>query len=144
MAARLLSKGKGVNEVACLVGASSSSVTRWKAALEEGGEKALKAKPHPGPKPRLSQRQKDRLIKILLKGPLEFGFTTNLWTCSRVAQVIEDTFGVSYHPDHVWRLLRWLGWSCQKPERRARERNEEAIRTWRQERWRDIKKSQGV
>ena len=144
MAARLLSKGKGVNEVARLVGASSSSVTRWKAALEEGGEKALKAKPHPGPKPRLSQRQKDRLIKILLKGPLEFGFTTNLWTCSRVAQVIEDTFGVSYHPDHVWRLLRWLGWSCQKPERRARERNEEAIRTWRQERWRDIKKSQGV
>jgi transposase len=104
---------------------------------------ALKAKPHPGRKPRLSSRQKERLKKILLRGPLAAGYPTDLWTCPRVAEVIERTFGVKYHPDWVWYILRSLGWTCQKPEQRARERDEKAIRHWRSVDWPRIKKSPG-
>lgn len=140
LAVGMLVAGKGVTEVAGLVGCAQSSVSRWKMALEEGGEKALRAKPHPGRKPRLSAKEKERLVKILLKGPCAAGFETDLWTCSRVAQVIRKTFGVRYHRDHVWKILKSLGWSCQKPERRARERDEGAIASWRREVWPDLKK----
>jgi transposase len=92
----------------------------------------------------LSDKQKERLVRILLKGPCAAGFETDLWTCSRVAKVIQNTFGVRYHPDHVWKILKSLGWSCQKPERRARERDEEAIAGWRREIWPELKKSAGL
>lgn len=140
IAAKLLQQGKGICDVAGLVGASPSSVHRWKEALKRGGEDALKAKPHPGRPSRLSSRQKKRLQKILLKGPLAAGFSTDLWTCRRLAEVIERVFGVKYHPDHVWHILRLMSFSCQKPERRARERDEVAIAKWRRYRWPYIKK----
>ena len=106
IAGRLLLQGKGVREVARLVDVSPSSASRWKRAVEAGGLEALKAKPHPGRKPALAPRQKEDLKQILIKGPLEAGFPTDLWTLSRVAEVIVRTFGVSYHPGHVWYLLR--------------------------------------
>jgi transposase len=77
---------------------------------------------------------------MLLKGATAHGFSTDLWTLPRVAEVIAKTFGVRYHPAHVWKILRGEGWSCQKPERRARERDEEAIQNWRDKRWPHIKK----
>lgn len=136
----LLAKGKTCPEVAELVECSLSSVKRWKAAWKKGGVDAVAAKAHPGRTPRLSRNQKRQLEKILLRGPLASGYTTDLWTCPRVAQVIRRRFGVKYHAAHVWRLLRSLNWSCQKPERRARERDEEAIRRWRKRDWPRIKK----
>lgn len=141
LAGRLLEEGKGVREVARLVQASPSSVSRWKQALEEGGMEALRAKPHGGRRPRLTAQQKQRLEEILLDGPVAAGFATALWTLARVAQVIERQFGVKYHPGHVWYILRDMGWSCQKPERRARERDEAAIARWRAEEWGRVKKS---
>lgn len=140
MAQRLLAQGQGIRRVARAVGASPSSVKRWSDALQAGGPEALKAKPHPGRRPFLSRRQKERLRRLLLKGPCAAGYRTDLWTCSRVAEVIAKRFGVCYHVDHVGRLLHGLGWTCQKPERRARERDEAAIRRWREQRWPDIKK----
>ncbi|MFN3421683.1 MAG: winged helix-turn-helix domain-containing protein, partial [Armatimonadota bacterium] len=80
---------------------------------------ALRAKPHPGRPPRLTKPQRERLVQILLDGPRAAGFATDLWTLARVAQVIEREFGVRYHPGHVWYILRDLGWSPQKPARRA-------------------------
>src|SRR5215813_4257989 len=68
------------------------------------------------------------------------GYETPLWTCARVAHLIEDEFGVAHHPGHVWKILFDLGWSCQRPVGRARERNEEQIRRWRRVRWPAIKK----
>ena len=137
---RLLREGKGVREVARLVKASPSSVSRWKRALEEGGMEALKAKPRGGRQSRLTEEEKRVLEEVLLRGPCSSGFATDLWTLARVAQVIERLFGVKYHPGYVWYLLRDMGWSCQKPERRARERDEEAIERWRKEEWPRIKK----
>lgn len=73
--------------------------------------------------------------KLLLKGAPAHGYGTHLWTLPRVAEVIERHFGVSYHPHHVWRVLRQMGWSCQKPERKAREADDEAIERWRRVDW---------
>jgi len=140
LAAKLLQEGKGVREVGRLVGAVPSSVSRWKQELDEGGSEALKAKPHPGRPARLSAEQKKQLEQTLLKGPLTAGFATDLWTLPRVAKVIEREFGVRYHPGHVWYILRDMGWSSQKPERRARERDEAAIEHWRTEDWSEAKK----
>lgn len=140
IAAGLLRDGKQLAEIAQLVGVSLSSVKRWKKAWKDGGEQALAAKPHPGPSQRLSDCQKLRLTKILSRGARAAGYRTELWTCKRIAKVIEKTFGISYHPGHVWRILRSLGWSPQRPERRARERDDAAIEKWRREDWPRIKK----
>lgn len=140
LAVRMLSQGVSPSEAAELVGASLSSVKRWKAAWKKGGDAALAAKPHPGRKPRLTTAQKRQLERILVRGPRAAGFGSGLWTCRRVAETIRRRFGVSYHPDHVWRILHSLGWSCQKPELRARERDEAAIEKWRTRDWPRIKK----
>lgn len=139
-AVRLSKQGKSLREVAVAVGCSPGSVQRWKDAVREGGMKALKAKPHPGAKPKLTERQKQRLVKILLRGARKAGYATELWTCPRVVEVIERKFGVTYHVNYVPQLLRSLGWTPQKPERRARERDEAAIARWRIRDWPRIKK----
>lgn len=97
-------------------------------------------KPHPGRPARLTGEQKEALLEVLRQGPLAVGFATDLWTLARVAKVIENQFGVKYHPGRVWHILRELRWSQQKPERRAREWDEEAIRQWREEEWPRAKK----
>jgi transposase len=141
MAGRLLLEGKGVREVCRLTGAVPSSVSCWKKELERGGLEALKGKPHPGRPARLTPCQKQALEEILLTGARAAGFSTDLWTLARVTQVIEREFGVQYHAGHVWYILRGVGWSRQKPERRARERDEAAIARWRKEEWSQVKKS---
>lgn len=138
---RLLQEGKGVREVSRLTGAAPSSVSRWKQEIERGGLEALRAKRHPGRTPKLTVRQKKELEIVLLKGAQAAGFSTDLWTLERVTQVIEHQFGVKYHPGHVWHILTDMGWSAQKPERRARERDEAAIEAWRTEGWVKVKKS---
>jgi len=139
-AVRLLARGMTLRAVAQAIGCSASSVQRWKDAVEAGGAEALKAKPHPGAKPKLSDRQKPQLVKILKRGPRQAGYPTDLWTCSRVAEVIEEHFGVTYHVNYIPDVLRGLGWSLQKPEQRARERDEAAIARWRSREWPRIKK----
>jgi transposase len=144
LAGRLLLEGSEVDEVAEVVGASEVSVRRWRRAVEKGGLEALKAKPHPGRKPRLSAKQKRQLLKILLAGPRKAGYPTDLWTCRRVAEVVAKKFHVEYHPDHVGKILHHLGWTCQKPEQRAREGDDAAIERWRKRDWPRIKRGQSV
>jgi transposase len=139
-AVALLDKGLGVREVARQIGCSPMSVSRWQAEVRARGPDALRPKPATGRPPRVTARQRGKLLKLLLKGAAAHGFRTDLWTLPRVAEVIARTFGVRYHPAHVWKILRGEGWSCQKPERRARERDETAIQRWRTERWPHIKK----
>lgn len=140
IAGQLLLEGKSISEVARIVKASKSSVKGWKDAVDRAGLDALNAKPHPGRKPRLNRAQKKQLVRILLRGPLDAGYRTDLWTCQRVAEVVERKLGVRYHPGHVWKILRSLNWTCQRPEQRARERDEEAIERWRRKEWPRIKK----
>jgi transposase len=93
-----------------------------------------------GRKRKLSGDDLCQLEACLLEGARAHGYDTDLWTLKRIAQLIRRRFKVSYHPGHVWKLLGQLGWSCQRPERRARERNEVAIRRWLRYRWPRIKK----
>jgi transposase len=136
----LLEAGGSVSSVAHAVGSSVSSVLRWQRLHEAQGAQGLRPRPAPGRPPKLSERDRARLERLLRRGPPAAGYPTELWTLRRVAEVIEREFGVRYHPCHVWRILDGLGWSCQKPERRARERNEQEIEQWRRVRWRHIKK----
>jgi transposase len=140
IAARLFKENVTLAEIARCVDASESSVRRWKKAWRTGGEAALAAKPHPGPPCRLSTDQQEQLCEVLVAGGRASGYDTDLWTCRRVASVIQQRFGVAYHFNHVGRLLHALGFSPQKPLQRARERDEEAIERWRREDWPRIKK----
>jgi transposase len=137
----LLREGLMPVEVARRVGVDRRSVRRWKAASRRGGQAALRARPAPGRPPRLHARHRKRLTAVLLKGARAAGFPTELWTCPRVAVVIEHHFGVPYHADHIGRLLHQLGFSPQKPARRALERDAEAIRRWVHETWPKVKKT---
>lgn len=141
-AVRLLGKGWKADDVAEAVGASRSAVYAWKKAAGKRGEssRALRAKPQHVPKCRLSGPQRARLKRLLKAGPREAGFPTDLWTLPRVAQLIEREFGVSYHSTHVGRLLKALGFSRQKPQRRSKEQDPQAVKAWREEKWPAIKK----
>lgn len=127
----LLRAGLGPAEVARQVGVTGSIVSQWKKRYAAGGRTALQAIRHPGPTPKLTAAQCDRLLRMLLKGARAAGYPTELWTLERIAALIQRTFVVAYEPSGVWRLLHRLGWSCQKPQQRARERDEEAIHLWR-------------
>jgi transposase len=140
IAANMLESGKGIREVARMVKASPSTVFGWKQVLEEKGREGLKPKPPTTPKKRLGAEQTDKLKEVLLKGARAAGYPTELWTLKRISEVIEKEFQVKYHPGHVWKVLKGMGWTAQKPERRARERDEAAIRSWRDKEWEWIKK----
>ncbi|MGH9477578.1 MAG: IS630 family transposase [Terriglobales bacterium] len=137
----LLKSGLMPVEVARRVGVERRSVRRWKAAAREGGTAAVRARPTPGRPMKLTATERRRLAALLLKGAQAAGFATDLWTCARVAQVIRRRFQVRYHVNHVGRLLHGLGFSPQKPARRALERDAEAIRRWIQVEWPRVKKT---
>lgn len=139
-ALRLLDQGRSLNEVARLLECAPSSVMHWRDARDAGGEKALRVRFSPGRPPKLNAREQRRLVTLLLRGAQAHGYATDLWTTARIAQVIYREFRVRYHRAHVGRLLHALGWSVQKPERRALERNEERIEQWKRDTWPRIKK----
>ena len=136
----LLEQGWMPVEVARKLSVDRRSVRRWRAAFEKAGNSGLAAKPSPGRPPKLDSEARDKLDQYLRQGPRQFGYATDLWTCARVAEVIRKKLKVRYHVDHIGRLLRSMGWTPQKPERRARERDEPAIEGWVKEEWPRIKK----
>jgi transposase len=140
-AIELLNVGVQPVEVARQLGVDRRSVRRWKAAYRRRGRQGIEAKPTPGRLCALDAKVWSRLEKLLLKGAKAAGFPTDLWTCPRVAQLITERFGVDYHVDHIGRLLHSLGWSPQKPARRAIERDEQAIQRWVKEAWPRVKKT---
>jgi len=139
----LLRQGLSPVEVARRVGVDRRSVRRWKAAVRQRGKRALAARPASGRPQRLNAAERRQLEQDLLRGARAAGFETELWTCPRVAEWIARRFRVRYHADHVCRLLHSLGWSPQKPQRRAIERDEKAVRQWMRSTWTAIKKKPG-
>jgi len=140
-AARWFARRKSPAWVARRLKVSRQSACRWHAAWEVHGKRGLDGADRFGRPARLTDEQLRRLDAELIRGARAHGYVTELWTLKRIAKVVQKLFGVNYHPSHVWRLLRALGWSCQRPARRARERDEAAIRHWLRYRWPQIKKS---
>jgi transposase len=136
----LLDQGWSQSQVARHFGVTAAAVCQWVKAFQRDGPEALKAKAHTGAPCKLSDSQLKRLEQLLLRGPRRHGYPTELWTLPRIVELIRNQFGVTYDPSGVWHVLRRMGWSCQKPERRARERDEQAVAVWRKERWPNIKK----
>lgn len=140
-AVALYQQGLSVREVAERVGCAPASVSRWNQSHQRAGTEGLKSKPQSGSKPRLSDEQLDQLRRYLEQGARAHGWKTELWTLSRIAKLLEDKFGVRYHISHVHRILHKLGFSAQKPERRARQQDRAQVDAFRHERWLSIKKS---
>lgn len=140
-AIELLASGSQPVEVARAVRVDRRSVRRWQAAYRKHGEVAIKSKPASGRPPKLTTAKLKSLRGMLLKGATAQGYPTDLWTCPRVTDLIKKRFGVEYHVDHIGRLLRSLGFSPQKPQRRAVERNEKEIQRWVAKEWPRIKKN---
>jgi len=139
-AGRCFAQGLSQAQVAYRLRVSRQSASRWFHLWEANGGEGLRGAGRTGRKRRLSDEDLCRLEALLIEGPRAQGHETNLWTLSRIARVVERHFGVRYHPGHVWKLLGQLGWSCQRPEGRARERGEATIRRWLKHRWPQIKK----
>jgi transposase len=127
-------------EVAEALGVSKRAVSKWMRAVRQEGKAGLRARPHLGAAPRLSPAELALLPELLAAGAEAYGFRGEVWTCARVAMVIEWGFGVAYHKDHVSRLLQALDWTPQKPIKRATQRNELEIARWRTEVWPELKK----
>jgi transposase len=136
----LKEQGWQQKDIALALGVSEGAVSQWLKQGRQGGMEALKARPPKGMTARLTAEQKAQIPVLLAKGAEAYSFRADVWTASRVAEVIHRTFGVRYHRDHVGRLLRLAGWSRQQPIERATQRDEEAIKQWHDERWPAIKK----
>lgn len=127
--------------IAAALGVTEGAVSQWMRRAREGGSPAaLRKRTAPGASCRLSETQQGEILGWLREGAEAHGFRGELWTRRRVAALIERKLGIRYHPGHVSRLLASWGWSPQKPERRARQRDEDAIERWRTERWPALKK----
>jgi len=130
-------------EIARRLGVSHQTVSDWHEKWKVGGKKALKAAGRAGRPPKLTESDLAKVDKALRRGAKANGYPTDLWTLARVAEVIEAETGVRYHPGHVWRVLRLMGWSRQRPARQATERDQAAIEAWVNERWPRVKKTPG-
>ena len=127
-------------EVARRLGVRRQSAHDWFQKWKSGGATALRSKGSAGRKPRLSAEQKKEIAPALVQGAAAHGYDNELWTLPRVAQLVRELTGVRYHPGHVWHLLRSMGMSCQKPERRAVEQNPQKVLHWKRYKWPAIKK----
>ena len=136
----LKQQGWKQRRIAEALGVTPGAVSQWLTRVAEGGVAALRNRIRPGPTPRLAPEQRARIPEVLARGAEAYGFVGDVWTTGRVAAVIEREFGVRYHPAHVSRLLRAIGWSVQRPIRRAAQRDEAAIAAWYAERWPALKR----
>ena len=127
-------------EIAGALGVTEGAVSQWISKAKQEGPDALRHQPPPGPRPKLTEEQRVQLPSLLAQGAEHYGFRGEIWTTARVAVLIKQHFGVSYHPAHCSRLLRALKYSVQKPEQEATQRKEEEILAWKEERWPALKK----
>jgi transposase len=126
-------------DIATALGVTKGTVSRWIAKARGEGPAALLARPRPGHPPKLDLNQMRLIPDFLGHGAEAYGFRGEVWTCIRVAKVIEEEFGVSYHKGHVSRLLKELHWTPQMPIARAIQRDEQEIEHWRVEVWPRLK-----
>ena len=140
-ALELLQEGLQPHVVAQRLGVDRRSVRRWKRSYQRQGKSGLKAQPASGRPPQLTSRQRRSSVHCILKGPQAWGFSTALWTCGRIRQLIRERFHVVYHPDPIGRLLRSCGFTPQRPQTRAKERDDQRLRLWIHEEWSRAKKN---
>jgi len=135
IAANMIDEAKEPAEIARLLKVDDQTVRAWRRIYRKTGRAGLASRKAPGRPTELGPQEREHLAELLLKTPAECGFDKYLWTQQLIADLIQREFNVSYHHDHVGVILHQLGFTHQKPTRRARERNEEKIEAWRRETW---------
>lgn len=140
---KLLARGMSPSEVARQLGVARQTVASWERRLAEDGGDGLKRGELGRPR-QLDAGQERELGKVLMAGALAAGYPTELWTLPRIGKLIAKRFGVKYSTGHLWHLLRRPGFSCQKPEKRATQRNEAEIARWKRHTWPALKKKPSV
>jgi len=140
LAVQRVAEGYSTQQVADFLGVDASSVRRWLASFRRHGDEGLMARPVPGRPPKLTTTQEKVVWRWLADQPTEHGFATELWSAPRLALLIRQEFGISLHPDYLTTWLRQRGFTPQKPRRRHRERDDQAIARWRAEDWPRINK----
>jgi len=126
-AVELVKQGEHPATVARFLGCGRSSVYTW-VKLDRDTTEKLAAKPHAGPKPRLTDEQAEELEGLLLEGAKAHGWPNDLWSAHRVAEMIRRHFGVEYHVEHARKVIRRrLNWGSRKPQKKANPRNDEKI-----------------
>jgi transposase len=140
-AAGMFAAGKSQAYVVERLGVSRQSASRWHSEWRKGGRQGLVGAERAGRKPKVESTQLKEVERALLRGPIAHGYSTNLWTLARLSVVIEKLTGVRYHRGHVWKLMDKLGWSLQRPAKRAKERNRKAVAQWIAGVWPRLKKS---
>ena len=135
IAANMFEQKLPAAQIATILNVDDQTVRRWRRVYAEGGRDALRLNQHPGRPPLLSDADRQKLVGLLLKTPAECGFDRYLWTTPLIADLIAREFGVTYHNDHVGVILGAMGFTHQKPARRARERDEATIQAWRRDAW---------
>lgn len=127
-------------DIAAALGVTPGAVSQWVKRGTDGGVPGLRRRTAPGSAPRLNDEQREQLRAALAKGAPAFGFIGDAWTTNRIATLIKELFGVSYHPAHVSRIVRALGQSSQLPQTQATQRDPGALDAWHTERWPALKK----
>lgn len=141
-AMQLLKDGHTQSEVSRILGVTRQAVSLWVKEQRNGGVKALASKGKPGRKTAPSEADRREILAALKKGPVANGYRNELWTLRRVSQVIARLTGrTKPSTSRTWQLLRELGWSCQRPARRARQQDAEAVATFRTKTWKALKKT---
>ncbi len=141
--AKLLARGESKSAVARQLGVTRQTVAAWEQRVAEGGKESLKRGALGRPR-QLDLEQEHELGKLLMAGALSAGYPTELWTLPRIGKMIGERFGVEYSIGHLWHLLRRMGFSCQKPEKRATQRDETEIVRWKRHTWPALKKKPTV
>lgn len=139
-AAKLFEKNVSQAEIARRFKVTPAAVNYWHIDWKKHGQEGLKSKGHPGFKSRLTKDKRLVFKRAILKGPLEYGYETNFWTLSRLSVVMKKTTGIKFGHDRTWQIVRELGFTCQKPQVRAAERDEAAIKAWKEKRLPGLKK----
>jgi transposase len=140
VAANMIDQKMKPTQIAALLEVDAQTVRQWRRLYLKGGRPALASRKAPGRPAELNPQQREQLALLLLKTPAECGFDKYLWTQQLIAELIHREFGVSYHHDHVGVILGQMGFTHQKPARRARERDEPRIEAWRRQVWPDLLK----
>jgi transposase len=129
-AVRLVLDGPTQAAVAIALGVHTVSVAKWMAKHRAQGDPGLSAQPTPGRPRFLTAEQEQQVRQWLAQKPTAHGFPTNLWTARRVADRIQRRFGIAFHPNYLRAWLAQHSYSPQRPTRRPRQRNDEAIAGW--------------
>lgn len=140
----LFKKGIADSEISRKLGVTQAAVHYWHDAWKKKGKKGLKSRGHSGPKTKLTPAKIKKVKDAILKGAAAAGYDTDMWTLSRIAKTIKKETKIPYHPGYVWRIIRALGFTPQKPETRYRDRNESAIKKWKKDTWPRIQKKGSV